>query len=92
MTAEIVPMTVGIMGTRNLPTMAYIKERVVPHPQWPSFNTPRGKAMQYGAACCPRSIDMKDRYASLYIGPKWTDADLDDVAAAVTKVHEGLVS
>jgi hypothetical protein len=48
--------------------------------------------MQYGAECCPRSIDLKARYASLYIGPKWTDADLDDVVAAVTKVHGALVS
>jgi 8-amino-3,8-dideoxy-alpha-D-manno-octulosonate transaminase len=91
MTAENVPMGVGILGTRNLPTMGYIEDKVAPHPQWPSFNTPRGKAMQYGAAYCPRSIDLKNRYASLYIGPKWTDADLDDVVAAVTKVHQALV-
>jgi 8-amino-3,8-dideoxy-alpha-D-manno-octulosonate transaminase len=92
MTAENVPMSVGILGTRNLPTMGYIEDKVAPHPQWPSFNTPRGKAMQYGAACCPRSVDLKNRYASLYIGPKWTDADLDDVVAAVTKVHGALMS
>jgi 8-amino-3,8-dideoxy-alpha-D-manno-octulosonate transaminase len=92
MTAENVPMGVGILGTRNLPTMGYIEDKVAPHPQWPSFNTPRGKAMQYGAECCPRSIDLKARYASLYLGPKWTDADLDDVVAAVTKVHRALVS
>ena len=92
MTAENVPMSVGILGTINLPTMPYIADKVAPHPQWPSFNTPRGKAMQYGAECCPRSIDMKARYASLYLGPKWTDADLDDVVAAITKVHGALVS
>jgi 8-amino-3,8-dideoxy-alpha-D-manno-octulosonate transaminase len=92
MTAENVPMSVGILGTINLPTMPYIADKAAPHPQWPSFNTPRGKAMQYGAECCPRSIDMKARYASLYLGPTWTDADLDDVVAAVTKVHGALVS
>ncbi|MGO8790255.1 MAG: DegT/DnrJ/EryC1/StrS family aminotransferase [Terriglobia bacterium] len=92
MTAENVPMDVGIQGTRNLPTMGYIEDKVAPHPQWPSFNTPRGKAMRYGAACCPRSIDLKSRYASLYIGPKWTDDDLNDVVSAVTKVHAALMS
>ncbi len=92
MTAENVPMDVGILGTRNLPTMGYIEDKVVPHPNWPSFNSPRGKAMQYGAACCPRSIDLKNRYASLYLGPKWTNADLDDVVAAVTKVHDALLT
>jgi 8-amino-3,8-dideoxy-alpha-D-manno-octulosonate transaminase len=92
MKAENVPMDVGILGTINLPTMGYIADKLAPHPQWPSFNTPRGKAMKYGAECCPRSLDVKARYASLYIGPKWTDADLDDVVAAVTKVHENLVT
>jgi hypothetical protein len=48
--------------------------------------------MKYGAECCPRSLDMKARYASMYIGPKWTDADLDDVVKALTKVHAALVS
>ncbi len=92
MTAENVPMGVGILGTINLPTMGYIADKVAPHPQWPSFNTPRGKAMQYGAECCPRAIDLKARYASLYIGPKWTDDDLNDVVSAVTKVHAALMS
>ena len=85
-------MGVGIQGTRNLPTMGYIEDKVAPHPQWPSFTMGRGKEMQYGAACCPRSVDLKNRYASLYLGPKWNNADLDDVAAAVTKVHKALVS
>jgi len=92
MTAENVPMGVGIQGTRNLPTMGYIEDKVSPHPQWPSFNTPRGKSMKYGAECCPRSIDLKNRYASLYIGPKWTEDDLNDVVSAVTKVHAALLS
>jgi len=92
MTAENVPMEVGILGTRNLPTMGYIEDKVAPHPQWPSFNTPRGKAMKYGAECCPRSVDLKDRYASLYIGPKYSSADLDDIVAAVKKVHGALLT
>ena len=70
MKAENIPMDVGIQGTRNLPTMGYIEDKVAPHPQWPSFNTARGKAMKYGAECTPRSIDLKNRYASLYIGPE----------------------
>ena len=92
MTAENVPMEVGILGTINLPTMGYIADKVAPHPMWPSFNTPRGKAMKYGAECSPRSIDIKARYASLYIGPKWSDSDLDDVVSAITKVHTALMS
>jgi 8-amino-3,8-dideoxy-alpha-D-manno-octulosonate transaminase len=92
MKAENVPMDVGIQGTRNLPTMGYIEDKVAPHPQWPSFNTARGKAMKYGAECTPRSIALKNRYASMYIGPKWTDDDLNDVVSAITKVHAALRS
>ncbi len=92
MKAENVPMDVGIQGTRNLPTMGYIEDKVSPHPQWPSFNTVRGKAMKYGAECTPRSIGLKNRYASMYIGPKWTDDDLNDVVTAITKVHAALRS
>jgi hypothetical protein len=72
--------------------MGYIEDKEAPHPQWPSFNTPRGKAMKYGAECSPRSVDLKNRYASLYIGPKWSNADLDDVVTAVKKVHSALLS
>ena len=91
MRAENVPMDVGIQGTRNLPTMGYIEDKVAPHAQWPSFNTTRGKAMKYGAECTPRSIELKNRYASMYIGPKWTDDDLNDVVSAITKVHAALL-
>ncbi len=48
--------------------------------------------MKYGAECTPRSIDLKNRYASMYIGPKWTDDVLNDVVSAVTKVHAALRS
>ena len=92
MAAENVPMNVGIQGTDVLPNRTYIANKIVPHPNWPTFNTPRGKTIQYGAECCPRTLDMKNRYASMYLGPKWNDEDLDAVVAAVTKVHQALVS
>lgn len=92
MIAENVPMEVGIQGTINLPTMGYIADKLAPHPNWPTFNTPRGKAMKYGAECCPKSLDVKSRVAGLYIGPTWNDKDLDDVVSAVTKVHTALTS
>jgi len=91
MAAENVPMRIGIQGTDVLPNRTYIVNKIVPHPNWPTFNTPRGKSIQYGAECCPRTLDMKNRYASMYLGPKWTDEDLDAVVTAVTKVHQALV-
>jgi dTDP-4-amino-4,6-dideoxygalactose transaminase len=91
MTAENVPMAV-ITATVVLPIAKYIEDKAAPHPEWPSFNTPRGKAMRYGVECCPRTVDIHNRFATLSIGPKYTDEDLDDIVKAITKVHRALLT
>ncbi len=70
----------------------YIENKVAPHPAWPTFSTPRGKAMRYGAECCPRTLDIFERTATLTIGPKYLPDDLNDIVAAITKVHQGLLA
>jgi chemotaxis protein histidine kinase CheA len=37
-----------------------------------------------------RTAEIYDRAATLTIGPKYTDQDLDDIVAAITKVHKAL--
>jgi len=91
MTAENVPMSI-ISASVVLPIMTYIETKQSPHPQWPSFNTPRGSAMRYGAECCPRTVDIWNRAATLSVGPKYGDHDLKDIVSAVTKVHAALLS
>lgn len=49
-------------------------------------------ALQYGAACCPKSVDLHRRIATLSVGPKYSDGDLNDIVAAVKKVHGALIS
>ncbi len=68
----------------------YIVNKAAPHPAWPSFNTPRGKAIRYGAECCPKTIAIHNRAASLIVGPKYTESDLKDIVGAITKVHRAL--
>jgi 8-amino-3,8-dideoxy-alpha-D-manno-octulosonate transaminase len=75
-----------------LPPMPYIEQKCAPHPAWPSFNSPRGKAMVYGAQCCPQTLDIYNRAATLTIGPKFTLADLKDMVAAITKVYGALLT
>jgi 8-amino-3,8-dideoxy-alpha-D-manno-octulosonate transaminase len=70
----------------------YIENKVVPHPAWPTFNTPRGKEIRYGAECCPRTLDLFQRTATLTIGPKYGQDDLNDIVAAITKVHQALLA
>jgi len=89
MEAENVPMWAP-SGSVPLPREPYVANKIAPHPAWPTFNTARGKAIQYGAECCPRTIDIFERTAVLTIGPKYSDDDLNDIVAAITKVHQAL--
>jgi 8-amino-3,8-dideoxy-alpha-D-manno-octulosonate transaminase len=91
MTAENVPMEV-ISASVILPISPYIETKQQPHPNWPTFSSERGRAMRYGAECCPRTVDLWNRSATLSIGPRFNEDDLKDIVSAVTKVHAALMS
>ena len=84
--AENVPFSPPSFAT-PLPRIPYIANKAVFHPNWPTFLTPRGKEIQYGAACCPRTHEIFERAATMTVGPKYTRQDLEDAVAAVTKVY-----
>ena len=90
MKAEMVPMERPSAAV-VLPAQPPIANKAVPHPMWPSFNSPRGKEMRYGAESVPRTMDIFNRTATLTVGPKYTDRDLDDIVAAISKVYQALV-
>jgi len=72
-----------------LPPLPYVANKAVPHPAWPTFNSPR-KSDRYGAECCPRTMDIFGRSAKLTIGRTWTESDLKDIVTAITKVHRAV--
>jgi 8-amino-3,8-dideoxy-alpha-D-manno-octulosonate transaminase len=74
-------------GSVILPTDSRIENKVTLHPAWPSFNTPEGKAIRYGAECCPRTIDILGRMGGVLMDPSFTDEDLNDIVRAVRKVY-----
>ncbi|MCC7175094.1 MAG: DegT/DnrJ/EryC1/StrS family aminotransferase [Bryobacterales bacterium] len=86
MKAENVPAG-GPQGSVILPIQSYIEKKIATHPAWPTWNTPRGKAIQYGAASCPRTIDILNRFAGVPVGPKYTRSDIADIIAAVRKTY-----
>ena len=90
MTAENVPARPA-SGSVILPTQPHIEKKVTVHPNWPSFTSGRGKAIQYGAACCPKTIDILNRFAGVAMDPKYTRQDTDDIAAAIRKVYPTMV-
>jgi 8-amino-3,8-dideoxy-alpha-D-manno-octulosonate transaminase len=77
-------------GSLHLPGVPHIEQKVAVHPAWPTFQTPRGKAMRYGAGCCPRTAAIFDRVAVVPIGVKDTAADLDELAGAIRKAHQAV--
>ena len=75
------------VGSVLLPTQEYIEQKRTVHPAWPSFNTERGRSIRYGAACCPRTIDILNRYAGVLMDPKFTAHDTEDIVAAIRRVY-----
>ncbi|MCX6636196.1 MAG: DegT/DnrJ/EryC1/StrS family aminotransferase [Acidobacteria bacterium] len=79
-------------GSVVLPALPYIENKRTIHPQWPSFTSERGRAIRYGAASCPRTIDILNRFAGPHLDPKFTPRDCDDIVAAVRKVYPRVVA
>jgi 8-amino-3,8-dideoxy-alpha-D-manno-octulosonate transaminase len=77
----------GPGGSVILPTDKRIESKATIHPAWPSFNTPEGKAIQYGAECCPRTIDILGRMGGVIMDPNFTDEDCQDIIRAIRKVY-----
>ena len=74
-------------GSAILPIEPYIEHKRTVHPAWPSFTSERGRAIQYGAACCPRTLDILSRFAGVSLDPKFTESDTADIVAAIRKVY-----
>jgi 8-amino-3,8-dideoxy-alpha-D-manno-octulosonate transaminase len=86
MKAENVPASLP-GGSAILPTLPHVEHKLTVHPAWPSFTSDRGKSIQYGAACCPRTLDILSRFAGPSLHPKFTASDTDDIVAAIRKVY-----
>jgi dTDP-4-amino-4,6-dideoxygalactose transaminase len=74
-------------GSVILPVLPHIENKVTVHPAWPSFNSERGKSIRYGASCCPRTIDILNRFAGVPMDPKFTVKDTEDIIVAIRKVY-----
>jgi 8-amino-3,8-dideoxy-alpha-D-manno-octulosonate transaminase len=91
MKAENIP-AVKPGGSVILPTLPHVIAKKTIHPNWPSFQTPRGKAIRYGAESCPRTIDILQRFGGVLMDPKFTKRDTDDVVAAIRKVYPAVLA
>jgi 8-amino-3,8-dideoxy-alpha-D-manno-octulosonate transaminase len=74
-------------GSVVLPADSRIAAKATIHPDWPSFSTPQGKAIKYGAESCPRTIDILGRTGGVLMDPSHTAEDLQDIVRAIRKVY-----
>jgi hypothetical protein len=86
MRAENVPAATPL-EVALIPLQAGVEQKLTAHPDWPSFTSPRGRAIRYGAECCPRTIAIHRRFAGIALDPKFTRRDADDIVAAIRKVY-----
>ncbi len=86
MRAEGVPASAP-GGSVILPTAPRIEKKATVHPAWPSFQSARGRSIQYGSACCPRTIDILGRAGGVIMDPNFSEDDLRDIVKAIRKVY-----
>jgi 8-amino-3,8-dideoxy-alpha-D-manno-octulosonate transaminase len=79
-------------GSVILPTAKHIETKATVHPAWPSFTSPAGKAIRYGAECCPRTLDILGRTAGVILDPSYGDQEIKDIIQAIRKVYLALAS
>ncbi len=86
MKAENVPAN-SPGGSVILPVQPHVQYKRTVHPAWPSFTSERGRSIQYGPDCCPRTIDILSRFAGVSLDPTFTVKDTDDIVSAIRKVY-----
>jgi 8-amino-3,8-dideoxy-alpha-D-manno-octulosonate transaminase len=89
MTRENVPAQPP-SGSVILPVQPHIEKKHTVHPAWPSFTSPRGASIAYGAGACPRTINILERAAGIALDPTFTRSDTDDIVAAIQKVFPSI--
>jgi len=82
----------GPSGSVVLPIQEYIENKRTVHPAWPTFNSERGRSIRYGAACCPRTIQILEQFGGVAVGPKFTKQDTDEIVGIVRKVYPDIMS
>ena len=76
-----------LTGSVLLPIEESVINKRARHPDWPSFNSPEGKAIQYGPDSCRQTLGIFDRFVQVRIGPKYTQRINDHIIDSIRQVH-----
>lgn len=78
-------------GMVNLLHQDYILQKAQPHPALPPFGPGwPGENVVYHPAQTPHTDDILNSMVAIGIGPRFSDADAQDIAAAIVKVETAL--
>jgi 8-amino-3,8-dideoxy-alpha-D-manno-octulosonate transaminase len=74
-------------GSVLLPLEESVIHKRARHPNWPSFASAEGKAIRYGAECCPQSLGIYDRFVQVRVGAKYTQRIDDYIIQSIREAH-----
>jgi dTDP-4-amino-4,6-dideoxygalactose transaminase len=80
-----------LTGSVLLPVEESVIHKRARHPDWPSFNSPEGKSIQYGPDTCRQTLRVFDRFVLVRMGAKYTDKIDRHIIDAIRQVH-GMVA
>jgi 8-amino-3,8-dideoxy-alpha-D-manno-octulosonate transaminase len=80
-----------LTGSVLLPIQESVIRKRARHPNWPSFNSPQGQAIQYGPDTCRQTLEIFDRFVQVRVGAKYTQRINDHIIDSIRQVH-GLVA
>jgi 8-amino-3,8-dideoxy-alpha-D-manno-octulosonate transaminase len=76
-----------ISGSVLLPIAPSIINKETQHPNWPSFTSSAGQAIEYGPECCQQTLDLYNRFVQVRMGPKYTQEQNDRIIDAIRTVY-----
>jgi 8-amino-3,8-dideoxy-alpha-D-manno-octulosonate transaminase len=74
-----------LTGSVLLPVEESVVSKRTRHPAWPSFNSPEGRAIQYGPDGCRQTLDVFDRFVQIRIGARYTQRINDYLIDAIRR-------
>jgi len=79
-----------LTGSVLLPIQESVINKRTRHPDWPSFNSPAGKTIEYGPDSCRRTLDVFDRFVQVRVGAKYTQRINNYIIDSIRQVYKDL--
>jgi 8-amino-3,8-dideoxy-alpha-D-manno-octulosonate transaminase len=79
-----------LTGSVLLPIQESVINKRARHPDWPSFNSPAGKKIEYGPDCCRQTLEVFDRFVQVRVGAKYTKRINDHIIGSIRQVYQAL--